>query len=266
MLKNRFFKRLNQEKDPLRFLWSRLLWHSGASTWFEIQRNNYKLHFFPTALSATLYYDPNFGLEEEFILKNLLKSGDTFVDIGANIGHLSLFASTLVGSTGKVFSFEPHPKIFAYLMKNIEINKVQNVQAFNYGLGENEGSFTFSNSRSDDQNYIEQNAQTGVTVQVKTLDNCFPDIKINLLKVDTEGFEKFVFLGGQKVLQNTEHIYFETLEKNCQRFNYSVKDLLEFLADFHFEFFAFRDSQWVPFLKDHSPYPNNLLAKKKARA
>ena len=257
------FKRLKEEKAPLKFLWSRALWHSGACSLFAIQRSNYKLRFFPTALSASLFYDNHYGEEEEQILKALLNTGDTFVDIGANIGHLSLFAATLVGEQGKVYAFEPHPKTFSFFKQNIELNNMTNIRANNCGLAEKEGVLNFTDSRSDDQNFILQESTSGVTVEVKTLDSCLPLEKINLLKVDTEGYEKFVFQGATKTLTNTEMVYFETNENNCQRFNYSVSDLLDLLSGFGFNFFEYKEGQWVEFnYKNTLSLPKDLLAKK----
>ena len=53
--------------------------------------------------------------------------GDTFVDIGANIGYHSLLASHRVGPNGKVFAFEASPSIFALLQENIASNSAHNI-------------------------------------------------------------------------------------------------------------------------------------------
>lgn len=51
-------------------------------------------------------------------LSDLLKVGDTFVDVGAHIGYFSVLASTLVGSKGRVIAFEPDRRNFAMLTRN----------------------------------------------------------------------------------------------------------------------------------------------------
>lgn len=48
------------------------------------------------------------------LMKRILKDGDTFVDIGSNIGLMSLAASKFVGENGVVYAFEPHPIRFQY--------------------------------------------------------------------------------------------------------------------------------------------------------
>ena len=60
-------------------------------------------------------------------LKNILKEGDTFVDVGANIGLMSIFSSFLVRESGKVFSFEPNPITNNILKENIELNNLSNI-------------------------------------------------------------------------------------------------------------------------------------------
>jgi len=61
------------------------------------------------------------------IIGKCLRKGDTFIDVGANIGLMSIFASKIVGSNGIVYAFEPEPETFVILRKNIEINKINNI-------------------------------------------------------------------------------------------------------------------------------------------
>src|SRR5260370_22584442 len=69
-------------------------------------------------------------------MKACLKPGDTFVDIGANEGTISLLASSLVGRTGKVLSLEPNPRPREVFRSNIEHNAISNIHLFPTGLGE----------------------------------------------------------------------------------------------------------------------------------
>jgi protein-L-isoaspartate O-methyltransferase len=68
-------------------------------------------------------------------LKNYLKEGDTVFDIGGNIGQYALPFSEIVGESGKVYSFEPDYKNYAFLQFNVTINKCSNVICLNYGIG-----------------------------------------------------------------------------------------------------------------------------------
>lgn len=60
-------------------------------------------------------------------LQELLKSKQTFVDCGANVGIWTLTAASVLGLEGQVYAFEPSPKTFEKLAKNIETAKLKNI-------------------------------------------------------------------------------------------------------------------------------------------
>jgi FkbM family methyltransferase len=118
-----------------RLFWSRVVnpyfaWQSHpfiASTVFgrRVAGNTNEL------LQQYIYY---FGLWEPCLTRwiaSRLRPGDTFVDVGANIGYFSLLASKLVGKSGTVVAIEPSPKTFRILQHNLAINRVNNVRALN---------------------------------------------------------------------------------------------------------------------------------------
>lgn len=70
-------------------------------------------------------YDP----EETRFLLSLLKPGDVFVDVGANVGYYSLLAADTVGPSGAVHAFEPIPQNLATLKANVSRNGLSNVVA-----------------------------------------------------------------------------------------------------------------------------------------
>ena len=63
------------------------------------------------------------------LFKQAVKEGDTVVDLGANIGYFSLLAARIVRERGRVFAFEPEPKNYSYLVKNIKLNNYDNIEA-----------------------------------------------------------------------------------------------------------------------------------------
>jgi FkbM family methyltransferase len=77
----------------------------------------------------------------EYISRGL-KPGDTFVDVGANIGYYSLLASKIVGPTGSVVAIEASPMIFGRLRRNLEINDSSNVRAINVAASDRKGTLT----------------------------------------------------------------------------------------------------------------------------
>ncbi len=77
--------------------------------------------------SLNLSINGVYGELDTQIIREQIKEGDIVIDVGANIGYYTLIFAQLVGKTGKVFAFEPEPKNFEILKKNIEINNYGNV-------------------------------------------------------------------------------------------------------------------------------------------
>lgn len=65
--------------------------------------------------------------------------GDCVLDIGANVGYFSLLASRCVGSSGKVWSFEPNRELFAVLNRNRELNRADNIMPCPVALSDRPG-------------------------------------------------------------------------------------------------------------------------------
>jgi precorrin-6B methylase 2 len=82
-------------------------------------------------MSTALWQNSHVSDEDHRVIGKILRPGDTFVDVGANIGELSLFAAQRVGKSGCVVSVEAHPRTFSYLKRNIEMNPHLMVQAVN---------------------------------------------------------------------------------------------------------------------------------------
>lgn len=254
-------KRLKQEKKPILFILSRILWRSGFSHIFTIKCKLYKLRFFPTSILAEKWVYPDFGKEDEIFFTSYLRQGDVVIDIGANVGTLTLTAANSVGSSGKVFSIEAHPVIFNYLEKNVELNRLENVQLFNVAIGNGNGCITFSNKRLDDLNEVV--ASEGIEITLKKLDGLLVDKieNVNLLKVDVEGYEKFVFQGALEILRKTECIYFESWEQHFRKYDYTTLDILDILKTSGFSVYKLEEGKIIQIPSNYiSERCENLLA------
>ena len=227
---NKYIQIIVSQPKPLRFLMSRLLWKTGLCHFYQIKQNGFNLHFYPSSLSASLWVSPEDRCSDESFFRHYLKRGDKVIDVGANIGNLTAVASLSIGEEGKVYSIEAHPRIYNYLLGNIKLNNFLNIKAFNYAVGNFSERKYFSNENTDDQNVVMQENK-GIIVQMKKLDELpINDKEIHLLKIDVEGYEKFVIEGGNRILQHTKCLYFESYEKHFNQFNYSTTDLIKLLA------------------------------------
>jgi len=216
---------------------ARVLWSSGLCNLCSFKHNGFRLQFQPSAFSASLWIDPKRLCEDEDFLAAYLRSGDVVVDVGANIGTLSLAASRAVGPTGTVYSLEAHPRTYRFLNRNLAINHVKNVITHHMAVGNSVGTLRFSDKRSDDLNTVLPGG-SGLVVPVSTLDVLLQSTPhVNLLKIDVEGYEKFVLEGAVKTLQRTDLVYFEAWAEHFTRFGYQFTSIWRLLCQTGFEVF-----------------------------
>jgi len=157
-----------------------------------------------------------FGLydtSEIALLKRILKPGDTFFDIGANIGYYSLNASQFVGDGGSVHSFEPIPANFARLQHYIERNHIQNIHPNQVAVGETEGSLTLHYGDENQGNsgwasvVPSDRRKKSIVVPTITIDNYVQQnniARVKLIKLDIEGAELLALSGMQKLLASSD--------------------------------------------------------------
>ena len=149
---------------------------------------------------AGRYYDP----ANRLLIRALLRPGDTYVDIGANLGMHTLAAARQVGPGGRVLSFEPNPDTFAVLSTHLRINGLQNVRAYNVGLGDEDGQLQLSGADHSGTHTLrpvdpQDAGQVGigelrrVGVGVRRFDELVSPEQLvgrTLVKIDVEGYEE----------------------------------------------------------------------------
>ena len=265
---------INHE-HPLKLLLTEILRRSGLSLLFIIDRHYYKIRFYSTSLSRSLYLNPDIRQEDEDIFISYLKKGDIVIDVGANIGTLTLLSASLVKEDGKVYAFEPNPRTYKYLLKNIKLNGLNNIKTFCIAIGAKNSVAELADLRTDDMNYIITDKPGNIrTIKTKlsSLDEVMPSSikKINLLKIDTEGYELFVLKGASNVLDITECIYYESWEKHFTKLNYRTQDISFLLKENGFKIFRIVGKEHICEIKDISHYESshleNLIAVKDVAA
>jgi FkbM family methyltransferase len=163
--------------------------------------------YFDSILSQAIYCG-NFEWKERQFVSDYLKEGDTFVDVGANIGLFTLIASNKVGEKGKVYSIEPCSKTYSRLVKNVELNGLINVKCLQIAVSDNTGEVTMNVSLDgyDAWNSI-ATPTAGVafaceTVRASSLDDFVKENdlwgRVVLMKIDVEGWESHVLSGGKE--------------------------------------------------------------------
>lgn len=235
---------------------SKVLYKTGACRLFLIKKYGYKLRFNPTKISRRLWVDSFekrgvYQLVDRFFLF-YLKPSYVVVDVGANIGYYTLLSAEKVGPSGKVYAFEAHPKIYKYLEENIHLNHFDNVETFPVALGGQVGSVRFSDQSKDDMNNVTDAGE--ITVHMDALDNKMKSVsRVNLLKIDVEGYEKFVLSGSSETLGKTDTIFFEAWDKHFSKYGYKLQDIFSILSPYGFSYFLNDEAGYKEIGVDYIP-------------
>lgn len=214
---------------PARLVAARFLEWTGLSPLLSIPLDGYRLRFYPTNLTSTLWINPSTRVHDLSLFKDYCRAGDTVVDVGANVGEVSIIASQRVGRGGRVFSFEPNPRIYRYLLGNLSLNHCANVMTFNEAVGAAPGAVRMSDEKWDDMNRIMESGS--IEVPCSTLDARLGGSNVALLKIDVEGSELRVLEGARSVLARTQCVNCEMGETHYRRYGYGMCDLIGFLQD-----------------------------------
>jgi FkbM family methyltransferase len=213
-------------------------------------------------LSGT--YDP----QAQFVISTFVKRGDICLDIGANVGAISLALAKRTGQTGRVISFEPGPEMYARFRQNLELNPTLSavITPVQLGLGDKEGELYWQehlNNRGNANLNAIPSAQS-VAVKVTTVDKYFLKtdlLKIDFIKIDVESMEYEVIKGGINTWRKFRPVlYYETLKAFEEYRTIPVFKLIEqlFLAE-NYTFFRIDG----PNIITPASYPNlsdNTLA------
>jgi len=146
---------------------------------------------------------------------------ETILDIGANKGQFAA-RMRLLFPKAKIYSFEPIPEVFNELCLKFKDDK--DFKAFNIGLGQESGTFDFfQNDFSDSSSLLPMKDfhkdtfpqtlnEKKIQIKVETLDSVASTLQLDspiLIKIDVQGFEKMVILGGKETIKKAKLIIIE---------------------------------------------------------
>lgn len=136
-------------------------------------------------------------------VQGILKPGDVFLDLGANIGYYTLLGARLVGNTGKVIAFEPNAINLALLYASIVENTLTNVRVFPLAASDSAQLLRMQAFGSNGFLAPAEGLQPGAQyVQAVVVDELLiAERRIDLVKVDIEGYEPFAVRGMAKLIE-----------------------------------------------------------------
>jgi FkbM family methyltransferase len=176
-------------------------------------------------IPTQLFWHGWLGYEREVTetFYSLARKSDVILDVGAHIGFFSVLAAT-VNRHSNVYAFEPLPRVYERLKRNVALNQLRNIQTFCAAVGERNGEqeFYFPNEDAPVSSSLRSDmllATLGeevvqhVRVPVTTLDSVVESHKlekVDLIKLDTERTEHDVLAGGTQILKRFQpHIICE---------------------------------------------------------
>jgi len=140
---------------------------------------------------------------------DLLKPGQTFIDVGGNKGDFSLLAAKITGDKGRVLTFEPEPENCHWFEKSIKLNNYDSIQLFNLALSDSNGTAQlYLGEKSGWHSLISAQGNTNnstIEVEKRSLDSVLDKNNIHqvdMMKIDVEGAEMEVLTGAEQVLND----------------------------------------------------------------
>jgi len=199
------------------------------------------------------------------LANDLLPENGVFIDVGANVGEFTV-AMAVQKPSSQIYAFEPNPRIRQQLQSNIDANKLTNAVCLPFALGDQTGEqllylhddscLTSCVAFTDEHRPSEQ-------VEVITLDS-FVESKslrrLDLLKIDVEGFEHKVLSGASHSLTTLRpHIILEVNTITSTAAGFNVVDLYELLRTHRYRFHCWRGRAWRE-VKDVFPTQEDIWA------
>jgi FkbM family methyltransferase len=136
-----------------------------------------------------------------------VRSGDRIVEVGAHIGIYSIALAGRTGPGGLVNVFEPETSISATLEANIALNGLQDrIKLYRAAVGAKSGAVRFVGGRGYEGHVLRdgESAREVIEVPMVTLDGVFEKERVDLLKIDVEGFEEPVLEGARALMGDAQ--------------------------------------------------------------
>lgn len=189
------------------------------------------------------------------MIRQTLRPGHTYVEVGANVGVLAVRAARCVGDTGHVYAVEASPRIYPFLKENLLKNVSQksatpihvavtatDVERITF-FEASDDKFGMGSLGSWPQGGRAKSIVTGRTLD--TLHESWGAAPVSLIKVDVEGFERHVFEGAKRLLtgQNRPPVIFEFVDWAEANAGFSPGDAQRILREYGYQ--LWRLDEWL---------------------
>ncbi len=226
---SRYLKRADWFWSNVRPLYDTLVARTGKKGLERVINGTDLILIAPQFRNITERYEP----ETWHSLMREIRPGDTFADVGVFIGLYTIAVANRVGAAGRVVSFEPD--FFNYLAakNHVELNNLEDrIDLLRTAVGDVDGTVQFQDGGDMAHVAAEANERTS-TVECVTLDRFFTARRVDVLKIDVEGYEEKVLLGAHNLLKSETRgpraIYIEVHPYAWPELGTTSKSLLDLL-------------------------------------
>jgi len=196
---------LSRGRRALRRSIDRVRWHGEVRTVLRGPAAGLRIG---TRCASAEYAEGTNEAHVQEALTRLLRPGDTFVDVGANVGFFSLLAARRVGAHGRVIAFEAVPTIAAALMDNVRLNDLRQIEVRPLAIGAAPGRAVLRLTKHPGGATIASDADAQevtetIDVEVASLDALVDDGSLpppDVVKIDVEGSELDALVGMSRTV------------------------------------------------------------------
>jgi FkbM family methyltransferase len=175
-----------------------------------------------------------------------MPQGDTFLDVGANIGYYSLY---MLPKAGKTYAFEPDPRMREML--ELVLNGRKSVEIVPNAVGHGDGKAIFTMESAGEVSHLADdrtsNSSQNIEIDVITLDSFVSErhiANVGAIKIDVEGFDYFVVAGSTFVMGSQRPVILTEAKAESRLF-----DLIEAANYGVWAFVKSINSRRIPFVQ-----------------
>lgn len=238
----------------------RILRRLGVKSW-RLRADEIELlvNLTDPVLGTLLFVDRTYEPLLIRIVRGLLSEGQSFVDVGANIGIFSLAAAQCVGPKGKVIAFEPEETNFSYLSRNVERSGWRMIRCEQSAVGETSGSaYLFRHTGNFGSHRVSRHAdyrddgveEIAIATPLVSLDEYLERAGLapNVIKIDVEGGEVGALRGMKRALRQDLVILFELWPAGIERQGESPEAVFALLREANLTCYEWDDAsrEFIP--------------------
>jgi FkbM family methyltransferase len=199
------------------------------------------------------------------LVKALLRSGDTFVDVGANVGYFALLAAQRIGPTGRVVAFEPVPLTRDQFTKNVQLNGFGNLMIRDEALSERPGEVEFFVGPTDHRGTSSLRPLDASSEKIRVRTARFDDLGLDgparVIKIDVEGAELLALHGMAETLRRDHpDLIVEVTDSFLRTMGHSAVALGEFLLGLGYRMYVIDHPGLVPVDPNRADLPGQFNA------